>query len=59
MTQFEIYSLILSVIVFTMLVGMFGYLLYNIVILWFKQIKFGLNDEEIIREFENVKKENR
>lgn len=61
MTQFEIYSLILCIIVFILLVSVFTFLLYNIVSLWFKHIKSGLNDDEIIKEFEekNNKKENK
>ena len=61
MTQFEVYSLILCIIVFILLVSVFTFLLYNIVMLWFKHVRAGLYDEEIIREFEENKnkKENK
>ena len=51
MTQFEIYTIILCIIVFIMLVSVFSFLVVTIVKLWFKNIKAGLEDENIIKEF--------
>ena len=59
MRKFEIYTLILCVIVFVMLVSVFSYLLAIIIKQWLKQIRGGLEDEEIIKEFstDNTKKQ--
>lgn len=51
MSKFEIYSLILCIIVFIMLVGVFSYLLTFIVKLGLKHIRAGLDDEDILKEF--------
>ena len=51
MTKFEIYSLILCLIVFVMLVSVFGYMLGILIKQSLKHIKAGLEDEEILREF--------
>ena len=50
MTDFEIYSLILCLIVFIMLVSVFSFLIVSLVKLWFVHIKAGLDDENIVKE---------
>ena len=50
MTDFEIYSLILCLIVFIMLVSVFSFLIVSLVKLWFAHIKAGLDDENIVKE---------
>ncbi|MBQ2740009.1 MAG: hypothetical protein IJF39_00110 [Clostridia bacterium] len=54
MSKFEIYSLILCLIVFVLLVGVFSYFLTIIVKQALRQIRGGLEDEEIIKEFNTV-----
>ena len=54
MSKFEIYSLILCLIVFVLLVGVFSYFLTIIVKQTLRQIRGGLEDEEIIKEFNTV-----
>ena len=56
MTKFEIYSLILCLIVFVMLVGTFSYMLTIIIKHALKHIKVGLEDEDILKEFNNSTK---
>ncbi len=51
MTRFEIYSLILCLIVFILLVGVFSYMLTIIIKQGLKHIKAGLEDEDILKEF--------
>lgn len=51
MTKFEIYSLFLCLIVFIMLVGLFSYMLTIIIKNGLKHIKAGLEDEDILKEF--------
>ncbi len=53
MTKFEIYSLILCMVVFVLLVGVFSFMLSIIIKQGLKHIKAGLEDEEIIKEFDN------
>ncbi len=55
MTKFEIYSLILCLIVFVMLVGVFSYMLIVLIKQTLKHIRAGLEDERIIKEFNNTK----
>ena len=57
MTEFEIYSLILCLIVFITLVSLLVYLLTIIIKLSLKHIKAGLEDKEILKEFNNPKKQ--
>ena len=57
MTKFEIYSLILCLVVFILLVSVFSYLLFIIVKQSNKQVNAGLEDEEILNEFNNPKKQ--
>ena len=59
MTKFEIYSLILCIIVFVMLVGLFSYMLAIIVKYNVKHVKAGLEDESIIKEFNKEKTQRR
>ncbi len=56
MTKFEIYSLILCIVVFVLLVGIFSYMLTIIIKQRLKQLKAGLEDEEILKEFNNITK---
>ena len=56
MTGFEVYSLILSIIVFIMLVSLFSYLVTVLIKLTLKHIKAGLEDENIIKEFNSETK---
>ena len=51
MTKFEIYSLILCLIVLVILVSVFSYMLTIMIKQSLKQIKAGLEDEEIISKF--------
>ena len=51
MSEFEIYTLILCLIVFVLLVGVFSYFVTIIVKQTLRQIRGGLDDEEIIKEF--------
>ena len=51
MTKFQIYSLILCIIVFVMLVSVFSYMLTVMIKQTFKHIEAGLDDEKIIKEF--------
>lgn len=53
MTKFEIYSLILCLVVFVMLVCVFSYMLTIIIKQGLKHIKAGLEDEDILKEFNN------
>ena len=55
MTKFELYSLILCIIVFIMLVGVFSYMLAILVKQNIKQVKAGLDDESILVEFNKEK----
>ena len=57
MTKFEIYSLILCLVVFVLLVSVFSYLLFIILKQGNKQVTAGLEDEEILNEFNNPKKQ--
>lgn len=61
MSQFEIYSLILCLIVFVMLVSLFSYMLAIIIKQEVKYIKSGLEDENLIKEFDtnNIKKQSK
>ena len=59
MSKFEIYSIILCIIVFVMLVSVFSYLLTIIVKQSLKHVKAGLEDENLIKEFSSVKKPNK
>lgn len=54
MSEFEIYTLILCLIVFVLLVGVFSYFVAIIVKQTLRQIRGGLEDEEIIKEFNTV-----
>ncbi len=54
MSEFEIYTLILCLIVFVLLVGVFSYFVTIIVKQTLRQIRAGLEDEEIIKEFNTV-----
>lgn len=51
MTKFHIYSLILCLIVFVMLVSILSYMLAIIIKQGFKHIKVGLEDEDILKDF--------
>ena len=51
MTKFEIYAFILCLVVFVMLVCVFGYALIVIVKQELKLIRAGLEDESIVKEF--------
>ncbi len=51
MTKFEIYSLILCLIVFIALVSVLSYMLTIIIKQGLKHIKAGLEDEEILKKF--------
>jgi len=51
MTKFEIYSLILCLIFFVMLVGILSYMLAIIIKKELKHVKAGLDDENILKEF--------
>ena len=55
MSKFDIYSLILCIIVFVMLVGLFSYMLTIIIKQTLKHIKAGLDDEDIEKEFNSNK----
>ena len=61
MTEFEIYTLILCLVVFVLLVSIFSYMLAILIKQFIKHIKFGLEDESILKEFnsENTKKQNK
>ena len=59
MSKFEIYSIVLCIIVFVMLVSVFSYLLTIIVKQSLKHVKAGLEDENLIKEFSSVKKPNK
>lgn len=59
MSEFEIYSLILCLIVFVMLVGVCSYMLTVIIKLTLKHVRAGLEDERIIKEFNNPKTPNK
>lgn len=54
MSEFEIYTLILCLIVFVLLVGVFSYFVAIIVKQTLRQIRAGLEDEEIVKEFNTV-----
>ena len=54
MSEFEIYTLILCLVVFVLLVGVFSYFVAIIVKQTLRQIRAGLEDEEIIKEFNTV-----
>lgn len=56
MSDFEIYSLILCLIVFVLLVSLFSYMLTIIVKQWLKQVRAGLEDESIKKEFNVTQK---
>ncbi|MBR2614532.1 MAG: hypothetical protein IKC71_02915 [Clostridia bacterium] len=56
MTKFEIYSLILCIIVFVMLVSLFSYMLTILIKQTLKHVNAGLEDENLIKEFTNAKK---
>jgi hypothetical protein len=53
MSEFEIYTLILCLSVFVLLVGVFSYFVTIIVKQTLRQIRGGLDDEEIINTFLN------
>ncbi len=53
MTNLEIYALIFSLVVLVMLVGVFSYMLTIMIKQGLKHIKAGLDDEEILKEFNN------
>ncbi len=59
MTKFDIYSLILCLIVFVLLVGVLSYMLAIIIKQELKHVKAGLEDEDIFKEFNtnSVKKQ--
>ncbi len=59
MTKFDIYSLILCVIVFVMLVSVFSYMLTILIKQTLKHVNAGLEDENLIKEFTNAKKPNK
>ena len=52
MTDFEIYSLILCIIVFVMLTIVFSYIIALLTKQNIKHIKAGLDDQEILKEFD-------
>ena len=51
MSEFEIYSLILCLIVFVLLTAVFSYLLKIIIQQALQHIRAGLEDEDIVKEF--------
>ena len=51
MKKFEIYSFLLCLIVFVLLVGVFSYMLAIILKQHIKHIKAGMEDEDVVREF--------
>ena len=57
MSKFELYSLILCIIVFILLVSLFSYLLTIIIKLSLKHIRAGLEDNEILKKFNTSKKQ--
>ena len=59
MSKFEIYSLILCLVVFVLLVAVFSYLLYIIVKQGLAQIKAGLEDESILKEYNSNSTQNK
>ena len=59
MTKFEIYAFILCLVVFVMLVCVFGYALIVIVKQELKLIRAGLEDESIVKEFNKINRKNR
>ena len=56
MTKFEIYSLILCIIVFIILVSVFSFMLAIIIKQGLQHIKAGLEDQAILKEFNNSTK---
>ena len=56
MTGFEFYSLLLSIIVFIILVSLFSYMVTIIIKLTLKHIKAGIEDENILKEFNSETK---
>ena len=61
MSKFDIYALLLSLIVFVLLVGVFTYLIIVLFKQKLKLIKLGAEDDNIIKQFESdkVKKQNK
>ena len=55
MTSFETYTLILCLIVFVLLVGVFAYMLSMILKQEFRQIRAGLEDRGIIKEYNSFR----
>ena len=58
MSQLGIYAFILSSLVFIVLAGLLGTLLFILVRLMIKLIRSGIDDEKIIKEIDSHKKEN-
>lgn len=56
MTTYDTYNLIICLIVFVLLTGLFSYLIIALIRFSLRTIRGGLDDKEIIKEFEKKKK---